>query len=79
MIGADLSLVRQADSVAAERNHDAVERIHLRGRDKLRLLRERWSEFLSLLTVDFWLTFTIIFLHLTALTMMVILILFSGR
>jgi len=76
--GADASPVRQADSVAPERNHDAVERVHLGGGDKLRLRRERWSGFLSLLTPDFWLGFAAIFLHLTALTM-AMLILLSGK
>jgi len=79
MTGADTSQVVQADSPSPVRAQGPVGRVHPGGRNKLHLLRDRWSEFLSLLTPDFWLGFAAIFLHLTAVTMMAMLILLEGK
>ena len=58
--GIDAGRVWQVDSVAAERGHDAVERSNSDGATSSAYSGRRWSEFLSLLTRDFWTDFPLI-------------------
>ncbi len=53
-------------SLAPQRSSYPVGSAHLEGQGKLHLVRERWSEFSSLLTSDFWTDFLLVYICLTA-------------